>query len=122
VYGCLRRSSIHVSTGVCLFIASAFLYLPRLSSTSVKLLQQQVSYGDLKQIVELLRNMGAEVNAQGGFYGNALQVASLRGDEQVVKMLLLLNAVVEEHLVCDRCRYKYKAMPDLVLLLPRSCV
>jgi hypothetical protein len=31
---------------------------------------------------------GAEVNAQGGYYGNALQAASARGNYQVVKMLL----------------------------------
>jgi ankyrin repeat protein len=37
---------------------------------------------------ELLINMGAEVNAQGGVYGNALQAASYRGHEAIVKLLL----------------------------------
>jgi ankyrin repeat protein len=31
---------------------------------------------------------GAAVNAQGGQYGNALQAASLYGDETVVRLLL----------------------------------
>jgi len=39
-------------------------------------------------LVELLLDKGADVNTQGGFYGNALQAASARGREQVVKLLL----------------------------------
>jgi ankyrin repeat protein len=35
-----------------------------------------------------LLDKGAEVNAQGGHFGNALQAASARGYKQVVKMLL----------------------------------
>jgi hypothetical protein len=31
---------------------------------------------------------GADINAQGGLYGNALQAASYGGDEKVVQMLL----------------------------------
>ena len=38
--------------------------------------------------MELLLNKGADVNAQGGEYGNALQVASYRGHEAVVRLLL----------------------------------
>jgi ankyrin repeat protein len=36
----------------------------------------------------MLLNKGAKVNAQGGYYGNALQAASDRGHEEVVKMLV----------------------------------
>jgi ankyrin repeat protein len=36
----------------------------------------------------LLLDKGADINAQGGRYGNALQAASEGGQEQVVKMLL----------------------------------
>jgi hypothetical protein len=36
----------------------------------------------------VLTDKGADVNAQGGHYGNALQAASYEGHEQVVKMLL----------------------------------
>jgi hypothetical protein len=36
----------------------------------------------------VLTDKGANVNAQGGYYGNALQAASEGGYEQVVKMLL----------------------------------
>ena len=39
-------------------------------------------------MVKLLLDKGADVNAQGGRYGNALYVASERGHEQVVKLLL----------------------------------
>ena len=35
----------------------------------------------------MLLDKGAEVNAQGGDYGNALQAASAGGYEQVVMML-----------------------------------
>jgi ankyrin repeat protein len=36
----------------------------------------------------MLLDKGADVNAQGGDYGNALQAALSEGHEQVVKMLL----------------------------------
>ncbi|KAF2677730.1 hypothetical protein K458DRAFT_279074, partial [Lentithecium fluviatile CBS 122367] len=42
----------------------------------------------------LLLREGADVNAQGGAYGNALQAASSGGHEQVVKLLLKKNADV----------------------------
>ena len=35
----------------------------------------------------MLLNAGADVNAQGGGYGNALQAASLGGHEQMVNLL-----------------------------------
>ena len=41
-----------------------------------------------KQVVKLLLDKGANVNAQGGRYGNALLAASISGHEQVVKLLL----------------------------------
>ena len=41
-----------------------------------------------EQIVKLLLDKDADVNAQGGHYGNALQTASEGGHEQVVKLLL----------------------------------
>jgi ankyrin repeat protein len=39
-------------------------------------------------MVQLLLDKGADVNAQGGIYGNALQAASARCHKQVVKLLL----------------------------------
>jgi ankyrin repeat protein len=39
-------------------------------------------------IVKLLVDKGADVNAQGGEYGNALQAASYEGHEAVVRLLL----------------------------------
>jgi ankyrin repeat protein len=38
--------------------------------------------------VKLLLKKGADVNAQGGFYSNALQAASEGGHEAIVKLLL----------------------------------
>ena len=43
---------------------------------------------DLRGVVKMLLDAGADVNAQGGEYGNALQTASSRGHEAVVKLLL----------------------------------
>jgi hypothetical protein len=42
----------------------------------------------LSTITRRLLDKDADVNAQGGFFGNALQAASREGHEQVVKMLL----------------------------------
>jgi ankyrin repeat protein len=44
-------------------------------------------------VVKLLVDKGADVNAQGGVHSNALQAASLRGHEQVVKLLVDKGAV-----------------------------
>ena len=44
--------------------------------------------------MQLLLNKGAEVNAQGGEYGNALQVASSRGHTEIVQLLLNKGAEV----------------------------
>jgi ankyrin repeat protein len=42
--------------------------------------------------VQMLLAAGADVNAQGGQYGTALQAASLRGHEKVVQMLRAAGA------------------------------
>lgn len=44
-------------------------------------------------IVQLLLEKGAEINAQGGEYGNALQAASLGGHDKIVR----LNVWMEVH-------------------------
>ncbi len=46
----------------------------------------------------MLLNKGAEVNAQGGEYGNALQAASSGGHEKVVQTLLNKGAEVKTQL------------------------
>jgi hypothetical protein len=43
---------------------------------------------DLRDVVKLLLDNYADVNAQGGEYGNALHAASFRGRERIVKLLL----------------------------------
>jgi ankyrin repeat protein len=44
--------------------------------------------------VGLLLQSGAEVNAQGGEYGNALQLASSEGHKEIVRLLLQSGAQV----------------------------
>ncbi|KAF1810116.1 hypothetical protein P152DRAFT_401955 [Eremomyces bilateralis CBS 781.70] len=46
-------------------------------------------------IVELLLGKGADVNAQGGTYGNALQAASSGGNKDIVELLLGKGANVD---------------------------
>ena len=53
-----------------------------------------VSYLGLIQQVELLIEKGADVNAQGGHYGNALQAASSRGHESIAQLLIEKGADV----------------------------
>ncbi|KAF2025942.1 ankyrin, partial [Setomelanomma holmii] len=43
---------------------------------------------DKDLVVHLLVEEGADVNAQGGHYGNALQAASVRGHEAVARLLV----------------------------------
>ncbi|KAH0536493.1 hypothetical protein FGG08_006646, partial [Glutinoglossum americanum] len=49
-------------------------------------------FGAAKEVVRMLLDAGAEVNAQGGYYGNALQAAAAASDgsgaKEVVRMLL----------------------------------
>ena len=45
-------------------------------------------------IVKLLLENGAEVNAKGGIFGNALQAASFIRNEEIVKLLLENGAEV----------------------------
>ncbi|KAK0701084.1 Pfs, NACHT and ankyrin domain protein, partial [Lasiosphaeria miniovina] len=48
----------------------------------------------LNTVVQALLEKGADVNAQGGFYGNALQAAFSRGHDKIVQMLLEKGADV----------------------------
>ncbi len=49
---------------------------------------QAASYRGHDQVMQMLLDKGADINAQGGEYGNALQAASYGGHDQVVQMLL----------------------------------
>ncbi|KAH8598562.1 hypothetical protein B0O99DRAFT_567007, partial [Bisporella sp. PMI_857] len=46
------------------------------------------SLGGLKDVVRCLIERDNDINAQGGWYGNALQAASAEGHENIVQMLL----------------------------------
>ncbi|KAH7080197.1 hypothetical protein BKA63DRAFT_541158 [Paraphoma chrysanthemicola] len=48
--------------------------------------------GRLVSGVEILLKRDTSVNAQGGYYGNALQAASVNGDEVIVRLLLKAGA------------------------------
>lgn len=52
------------------------------------LLSQAASYGGHEKVVQILLDAGADVDARGGVYGNALYAASARGHDKVVWMLL----------------------------------
>jgi hypothetical protein len=43
-------------------------------------------------VVQMLMDAAADVNAQGGYFGNALQAASVRGHEKVEQMLMDIGA------------------------------
>jgi hypothetical protein len=65
----------------------------KLAKVKIGILQSYLVFGH-EAVVKMLLNKGAEINAQGGRYGNALQAASSRGHEAVVKMLLNKGAEV----------------------------
>ncbi|KAL4923048.1 uncharacterized protein BDV17DRAFT_285724 [Aspergillus undulatus] len=52
------------------------------------------SLAGLQYTVEQLQRKGADVNAQGGVYGNALQAASAKGHTEIVQLLLEQGADV----------------------------
>lgn len=54
------------------------------------------SHNGYEKVVQVLLEKGAEVNAQGGEYGNALQAASWGGHEKIVQLLLASGAHVGE--------------------------
>ena len=45
-----------------------------------------------QKVIKLLLERGADENAQGGKYGNALQAASFQGQEMIVQLLLVSGA------------------------------
>jgi ankyrin repeat protein len=55
---------------------------------------QEAIYKKHKAIVKLLLEHGADINAQGGWYGNALQEAGMAGDREVVQLLIRTGAQV----------------------------
>jgi ankyrin repeat domain-containing protein 50 len=61
------------------------------SGQTALILGSQFGY---EKVVQMLLDQGAEANAQGGHYGNALQAVSAGGREKVVQMLLDQGAEV----------------------------
>jgi ankyrin repeat protein len=74
-----------------------------------------------EQVVKLLLDKGADVNAQGRPYGNALQAASARGHKQVVKLLLDKGADVNTqgrpygNALCAASNHGHKQVVKLLL-------
>ena len=52
------------------------------------------SFVGLKAVIKQLLTAGADVNEQGGWYGNSLQAGSIAGSEKVVQMLMDAGADV----------------------------
>ena len=48
----------------------------------------------VENVAKLLMEKGADVNAEGGYYGNALQAASYNGHEAIAKLLIEKGADV----------------------------
>jgi ankyrin repeat protein len=71
---------------------SALPNLPPCALTSARNALQAASAEGRKEMVQMLLDKNADVNAQGGEYGNALQAASAKGHKEVVQMLLNKNA------------------------------
>ncbi|CUS12373.1 unnamed protein product, partial [Tuber aestivum] len=46
-----------------------------------------------ESVVRLLLERGAEVDAEGGYYSNALQAAAQNGNESILQLLLSYGAV-----------------------------
>jgi hypothetical protein len=63
------------------------------------------SEGGREKVVELLLGKGADVNAQGGYYGNVLYVTSVEGREKVVGLLLAraLTSTRKGECMATRC-------------------
>ncbi|KAI0569585.1 ankyrin repeat domain-containing protein [Pyrenophora tritici-repentis] len=68
-------------------VGETALMLARRDSDGQTFLYLAAEHGH-QRMVKLLLDKGADVNAQGGSYGNALQAASEGGHEAVVKLLL----------------------------------
>lgn len=68
-----------------------------------------VSHGGHKQVLQPLLGKGADVNAQGGNYGNTLQTASHGGHERVVQLLLIQKQDLDQDLTSPNFRGKLEA-------------
>ena len=77
------------------YLHNAFERIPGLGcDKSVTLLYTLSFHGCHELVKVILFEEQADVNAQGGPYGNALQAASAKGKEEVVRMLLEKEADV----------------------------
>ena len=82
---------------------------------------RRLQYGGHEAVVELLLEKGADVDAQGGYYGNALQAAADGGHEAVVKLLLEKGADVDAqggyygNALSGGCRRGHEAVVKLLL-------
>ncbi|KAJ6587483.1 ankyrin repeat-containing domain protein [Mycena vulgaris] len=69
-------------------IASDLLNQAKIATEAKDQALYAASYRGHGQTVQLLTDNGADVNAQGGYFGNALQAASSSGNELVVQLLI----------------------------------
>jgi ankyrin repeat protein len=72
------------------------IYQPNMAK-SLESIPSPLFYASLESLIESASQLvkkGANVNSQGGYYGNALQAASARGHEQIVQLLFEKGANV----------------------------
>ncbi|VUC37285.1 unnamed protein product [Clonostachys rosea] len=72
------------------------------------------------EIIDLLLSKGGDLNLQGGVYGNPLQAASLRGNEQIIKRLLSYGAQGGRYsyALCATSAKRYS--PNIIKLLLKA--
>ncbi|KAK2765812.1 pfs domain-containing protein [Colletotrichum kahawae] len=75
---------------------------PESSQTDEIVVLYYVACGGIVSAVEDVLKNGADVNAQGGRYGNALQAASERGHQEIIQMLLNNGADVNAQAALER--------------------
>ncbi|KAJ5159295.1 uncharacterized protein N7500_008946 [Penicillium coprophilum] len=84
---------------------------------------QAASLGSYESVVEILLEAGADVNAQGGGYGNALQAAVYNGSPETVQILLRAGADVNAqggYYSNALQAAAYNGSPDTVQILLRA--
>ncbi|KAF2268003.1 ankyrin, partial [Lojkania enalia] len=87
------KTALHIAanagkTSILQFILSQWQFDIRSKSDMVNASLHLAVEKGYPGTVQMLLDGGADVNAQGGRYGNALQAASSEGHEQIVRLLV----------------------------------
>ncbi|KAF5348216.1 hypothetical protein D9758_014637 [Tetrapyrgos nigripes] len=112
--------SLHLLTDTntsCLAWMQLACYSPEAAGSALAF--YYASMVNMSNMVLLMMENGADVNAQGRLYGNALQAASFRGEVDIVKLLLENGADVnaQDGLYGTALQAAYEREVDIVMLL-----